>query len=162
MAEKKGFYLIGVMMLSILLAKAQSGSLPDISYEELSRAPTTDIIDDLELVAEVAAWRDYTKNITPDTHITTIQIEIRGATLPRIPVTMEVDGIYLVRGKTIWKVKVVEMKGTRTPGNVFFTNAANGPDWEVGSVAKCIIRIIDRKGQVHLIRTKDIRIKSLT
>jgi hypothetical protein len=157
-----GKYL--AVFLAVLLIAGCSGNpvAPDVSLEDLLKAPEVITIDGREYSLDAAAGRDFMPGQWgSEGSPLRVGVCVTATDMEPFPSNVNADWLWVVNGKEFWAVLTedVEPDNPNVGEHQLGKRADGGPRWETGIYVDVIIRVVHEERDTYLLRAADVKIE---
>ena len=147
-----------VAALALLIVACESGPAgPSLPIKVLKAAPETLAIAGRDYTLETRLNRDFFPLCPPDGRPLTVVAHVVAAGEEAFPAALDADRVWVVNGEEVWEASLVDGK-VPAPANELVRSASNGPRWKPDLYVDVVVRLLDTKGNMYLIRAADQKI----
>ncbi len=149
---------LGATLFCILIFSCKSPFSPT-DIDTLLSSPEQVEINSRKYTLETYLWRDfmYGPNTPPDGKPLIALIRIIAIDLLPFPSTLDANRLWVINGQEVWDTEFSDEERPTDPNRKHQLEkiARNGPKWGPGIYVDVVVRIIDYKNKIYLLKASN-------
>lgn len=150
------------LMLFIVIGCSDFGVTvpPDIPINQLLASPDTITVEGRKLYLSTYMWRDFQPISPPNGKPLIAIIYVTATDTAKLPNSISADAVWIVFNNQVWKSWFTneQIASSELRPNRIVKIAREGPKWGPHVNVDVIVRVLDGRGNIHLLRAPDQRI----
>jgi len=151
------FILFSFMLFSCHSAGYSSGKkTEDLTIKDLIMAPDTVWLEDTQITLETYLWRDFMPVSPPDGKPLRAVVSLLPVNSEYLPAGLDAQKIWIIYQEEVWSspLSAVSPVVPDQPFTRLEKTAANGPKWGPGIEVLVVVELIDKNGNIYLLKAE--------